>query len=152
MRRKLLISLLGFGVVVTIPAQAQTSSTSTVIQYTYDAAGNRIKKESIGGIVLRTGNTDLSAIDTKKELVQHAPFITEVSPNPSNGKFFVFVKTESLELQNIEVHDALGQLVYEVKGVSANQHYVNISMHPKGIYYVKFFNGDELSVQKIVYQ
>jgi hypothetical protein len=76
----------------------------------------------------------------------------EIFPNPSTGSFTVQLQPGNYENQNIEIFNVTGEMVYyaapNAKGVCD----INLSDAPKGIYFVKLFDGENISVEKMVIQ
>lgn len=70
-----------------------------------------------------------------------------VSPNPSNGKFEIKYNASSQEWK-IEIYNMLGEIVPH----SINADVVDISNAPKGIYFVKIYDGTNLITKKIIVQ
>ncbi len=67
-------------------------------------------------------------------------------PNPSNGKFIIKGKANSIEITNI-----LGEIIYKsiINNIQSNNE-INLSYAPKGIYFVKIYNGKNFHLEKIV--
>lgn len=120
--------------------------------------------QRINGLNKSTGNAGAEN-ETANTVSHHNSF--SIVPNPSaNGLF-----TISGAIGTITITNLLGEVVFQSANLlinsSANQK-IDISTYPKGIYFVKLFlsartgksrtdvegiqNGNEISVQKIVYQ
>jgi len=73
-----------------------------------------------------------------------------ISPNPTSG---IFTLMSSSEVQNIEVRDMLGKIVYSKK---VNDDKINIdidlSSQPKGIYILQVQSADKIYTEKVVVQ
>lgn len=81
-----------------------------------------------------------------------------INPNPSiSGVFIVSglkVFPESFEAKYrswITVYNVLGEVVYKSSNLTS-PYSIDISLKPKGIYFVKIQNDEEITVQKIIYQ
>lgn len=73
-----------------------------------------------------------------------------VAPNPTNGNFVITLPgTGPLD---VEVVDVLGKIVYSKPGISDASLTVDLSSQPKGVYFIKCREGDQVLVQRIVIQ
>jgi len=94
------------------------------------------------------------------DIAYYTPLITSVSenynnehiaiyPNPTTGKF-------TIELQNpyqtmsLQIYNVLGEKVIQHKNI--NEIDIDLSNSPKGIYFVKVYDGTKIYTQKIVVQ
>lgn len=68
-----------------------------------------------------------------------------VYPNPSEGKFFI--KTENKTML-MEIYNSVGEKILSEN----NSNEINLSQFPKGIYFVKLFDGSLIHSEKIVVQ
>jgi hypothetical protein len=76
-----------------------------------------------------------------------------VSPNPSDGKFRINLGTKSNSLnskQEIAVSDVLGNIILKQFLISQTQTEIDLSSEAKGIYFLKFYPGDEVVIRKII--
>ncbi len=82
-------------------------------------------------------------------ITEHGQTIYNISiyPNPSSGKFSVGGKEN---ISSIEITNILGEKVFAtiVKQQISNE--IDISDSPKGIYFVKMFDGEKIYTEKIV--
>jgi Secretion system C-terminal sorting domain len=74
-----------------------------------------------------------------------------VYPNPSSGKF----KIKNIELQmtnyKFEIYNLLGGKIYSnSKFNQPTSNEIDLSNSPKGIYFVKIYNGEKFYTEKIV--
>ena len=69
-----------------------------------------------------------------------------VYPNPSNGIFNINLK--GIENVEISVTNAQGQLIDRT--VISDLYQLNLSHQPKGVYFIKFLNGGQLRIEKLV--
>ncbi|MBN4062316.1 gliding motility-associated C-terminal domain-containing protein [Bacteroidales bacterium AH-315-I05] len=77
----------------------------------------------------------------------------DIHPNPNSGIFNLMIELDNETTVAVEIMDVLGNLVYRKGDVNTNGNLeVDISTHPKGIYFVKIVSGDEIVVKKVVYQ
>ena len=76
----------------------------------------------------------------------------EIFPNPSNGNFAVSHTTNGKKPQTVEIYDVVGELVYSETNVNKTTFNIDISKSPKGIYFVKFNDGEKVTTEKIVVQ
>lgn len=71
-----------------------------------------------------------------------------VFPNPSNGKFTV---ATSRNITAISVYDVMGRQLFTTSGIQQNAE-IDLSMYPKGVYFVKIHDGATVQTEKIVLQ
>lgn len=76
----------------------------------------------------------------------------EIFPNPSNGNFSVAHQTNNNKLQTVEVYNVIGELIWSETNKNRSTFNINISQSPKGIYFVKFNDGEKTTTEKIVVQ
>ena len=76
----------------------------------------------------------------------------DIFPNPSNGNFSVAHQTNGNKSQTIEVYNVVGELIYSETTKNKSTNTINISQSPKGIYFVKFNDGEKITTKKIVLQ
>jgi len=76
----------------------------------------------------------------------------DIFPNPSNGNFSVAAPANGNALQTVEVYNVVGELVYSETNKNKSTFDINISQSPKGIYFVKFNDGEKIMTEKIVVQ
>lgn len=75
----------------------------------------------------------------------------KISPNPSTGKFTV--TNNSSNFITLEIYNVLGEKVYAInnfKQQAVNE--IDLSKSSKGMYFVKFYNGEKVYTDKIVIQ
>jgi hypothetical protein len=102
------------------------------ICFTYDAAGNRIKRESTCGISERSNEA------TNAEIKTDAKTITGiVAPNPNSGSFEVRLEAlpDETESAQFELYDSNGRLVskWPLQGLNTQ---IDISDKPAGQYFL----------------
>jgi len=69
-------------------------------------------------------------------------------PNPSNGNF-IFKSND--KIKSIEVTNMLEEIIYHTTSVNAQiVNEINLSGSPKGIYFVKVDNGEQVHIEKVV--
>jgi hypothetical protein len=88
-----------------------------------------------------------SGIDNSAQ--NNQPFT--VYPNPSNGKITVEIAKNSATESVIFLYNSVGSLVMEKNGHESTVQ-LDLSSYPKGIYFIKVLNGNQLNTQKIVIQ
>ncbi len=81
-----------------------------------------------------------------------------IFPNPSNGKFQI--QNLGFGVQNLEIYNVLAEKIYSVlnfqhqtclTGRQASNE-IDLSSLPKGIYFIKIYNGEKTHTEKIVIQ
>jgi len=88
-------------------------------------------------------------IDSSQNKVFHFLCI----PNPNNGVFYIIKQenTNNSEEWKVEISNLLGIKIYQTD-FETNTKSINISQYPKGIYIVKAYSGNNVFVEKVVYQ
>jgi hypothetical protein len=87
----------------------------------------------------------------KPEVLTKVPF--SIYPNPTSGKFTIEEIRKQGQFTNIEIFNALGELIFQKDGVNMQSSAeLDISNYPKGIYVIKIFRGADLFIRKIVLQ
>lgn len=81
-------------------------------------------------------NTELSAVS--------------IFPNPSNGVFQI--TSDESQITNLEIVNILGEKVYASTKAQVANSTIDISNQPKGVYFVKIYDGTTIYNQKIVVQ
>jgi hypothetical protein len=72
-----------------------------------------------------------------------------ISPNPSTG---IFTLSSSQNISSIEISDVLGNQVFKSQ-VTSHKEEIDLSSHPKGIYFVKVMDKKgNFGVKKIILQ
>lgn len=128
--------------------------------YTYDAVGNRLKREVIQAVPVMLMNTIDStrhtvqpAIANIQQQVQNTPaFEVRMFPNPTNG----LVTLELPELKTgehgqITVHSQVGKLVFLQKHVTTAQS-INLGNLLPGYYVVRVVVSDKMVLTGIIKQ
>ena len=72
-------------------------------------------------------------------------------PNPSSGKFTIELNNSTNEQIVVEVFDITGNLILQ-NIHNDNSISLNLFRHPKGIYMVKIQNGQQVFIEKLIYQ
>jgi len=111
--------------------QNTTPSDPVVLQTAAPSAKKNTEKEIQEESVLNSANENI------------------ISPNPSSG---IFTFTCKEPLQNIEIMDVLGNVIYKSENLNPKSE-INISAQPKGIYFLKAYNaGGKIYTEKVVIQ
>ncbi|MCW3104217.1 MAG: hypothetical protein JWO09_2657 [Bacteroidetes bacterium] len=74
----------------------------------------------------------------------------QIFPNPSNGNFSVAHQMNSGKSQTVEVYNLVGELIWSETGKNRSTFNINISQAPKGIYFVRFNDGERVVMEKVV--
>lgn len=72
-----------------------------------------------------------------------------ISPNPSSMAFLLQLKENTSG--EVSIYNSIGQLVYQ-STISTPQSVIDLSPHPRGIYFVKVQSGEKIYTEKIVLQ
>lgn len=122
-------------------SMAQTES----IQYTYDNAGNRIKRERvliINPVPMRKAAPEVQKMDEKVVLVY---------PNPTRGEFKIEMELAEKDEVSAVLFDNQGKML---KSIDIKHSTTEVSIHnmPEGIYFLKVLYNDEVYEWKIIKQ
>lgn len=101
------------------------------------------------------GTDTIGIISPDEEILVNTREITEelnlvnIFPNPSaNGNFEIaFNSTESVQ---IDIFNISGKKVYSLPKTSINNHFIDLSKHPNGIYILQLSNNNLLKSYKLV--
>ena len=118
-----------------------------IINYSYDASGNRILAEHI--INLRHAETD-STGKTKPMLHDLTSHRITIYPNPTDGIFSVEIGTpETIEQSSITIYSMTGTIIYhDDEPDAANE--IDITSSPDGMYMLIIRVDGESSTWKII--
>lgn len=75
-----------------------------------------------------------------------------IFPNPGNGVFYISLQNAAAK-SNLEIYNILGKRIYETfyfKQQTSNK--IDLSLQPKGIYFVKIYDSEKIYTEKIVIQ
>jgi hypothetical protein len=72
-------------------------------------------------------------------------------PNPCIGKFKINFQN-NLSEKTICIYNITGNLIYQKEKIKNTEEKINLSNQPKGIYFLKVFDEDKISVNKMVLQ
>lgn len=87
--------------------------------------------------------SDYYVVDVAEENV-----VNSIYPNPSEGMFNI--SGENIEsIESIEVYDITGKLVMQQQ-VNANNTTIDLTNKAKGVYTLKSYNGNNVSVSKLI--
>jgi len=73
-----------------------------------------------------------------------------IYPNPNNGIFTINSTNNSETTNSIEIYNTLGNKIYQ-SVFETNTKSINISNYPQGIYIVKVYSGNNVFVEKVIY-
>jgi len=79
------------------------------------------------------------------------PFSASIFPNPNSGQFTVNCVFQDMKSATLTIINLMGEYIYENQ-LNQTTSTIDISPHPKGVYFVKIVSGDEIIVKKVVYQ
>ena len=144
--------MLSFSLVITVfialPSFAQEiPSGSCGLLMTYDAAGNRIKRE----YYCNNSSNRISASElAKQEDVASASFeeVDALYPNPTTGKFYVTFN-KAIENSTIQVLDVNGKVIQRVRG-SGTRFEFDLSSQPGGTYFLIINTGGVTINKKVL--
>ncbi len=114
---------------------------------TYDAAGNRIKRE----YYCNNGSSRMAQQELAKEIEAAAAGFEEVEalyPNPTTGRFFITF-SKPIDQSVIQILDVNGKLIQQVKG-SGNRLEFDLSHQPSGTYFVLINTNGVIINKKVI--
>ena len=100
---------------------------------TYDAAGNRIKRE----YYCNNSSNRIAAPElAKQQQAASAGFedVDALYPNPTTGKFYITF-SKALDNSTIQILDVTGKIIQQVKGNGTRMEF-DLSTQPGGTYFV----------------
>jgi len=129
------------------------------VAYTYDDAGNRIKREGTGsGLIIQPNNSEFPAMED----IEESGVALEAHPNPTskNTKVTVLLNPETISEEHktaiesgvsMQLLDMSGKVLKTQEGTSLEQTF-NLQGLSKGVYFVKVFtkNGQLVGERKVV--
>jgi hypothetical protein len=130
------------------------------VAYTYDDAGNRIKREHIASpnLVIPNNNSETTAMEN----LENSGVDLDAHPNPTSGKTAVSVLLNSETISeehktaiesgvSMQLIDISGKVLKTQEGTSLEQTF-NLQGLSKGVYFVKVFtkNGQLVGERKVV--
>ena len=129
--------------------QQEQTQTSANLQFTYDAAGNRIKRQYFAFRVM--GDTSKSDPNAQQAAAQYG---IHVYPNPlmDGSSVTVIVSNAKKALgeeTTIYVLDNSGKTLFLQKQVTDSPSQIDLSVYAAGIYYLKVAVGKEVLFYKI---
>lgn len=115
---------------------------------TYNNGGSAVwEREYMNqGISLNFGQLSTSV----SEFNVHSPSDYSLFPNPSDGIFEVQASSNNQPL-SLMVRNYTGQLVYQSRSLN-DDYRIDLSGHPKGIYFVQLGEGKDQLIKKVVIQ
>ena len=117
-------------------------SSQTIVNYTYDAMGNRIKREIVMSRSIK--NTDNSLTETLLEKS------ISIYPNPTEGLLKINISGwETTDKCNFKVYSLKGSLIQEITVVSSITE-INLGNEPDGIYLLNIELNESKSSWKII--
>lgn len=113
-----------------------------------DSTNNTTASNSVVANNINLNNDVLS--ENKSKDIQKPLFI-KIIPNPSSDGFFRILSPQT-EIANVDVYNVLGEIVYSATQQQLTNSTINLSPHPKGIYFIKVQSGNKVYNGKIILQ
>lgn len=78
----------------------------------------------------------------------------QVFPNPTNGMITVSINNSEFKDITIELLSISGQIVYrnEVKNTFSYSEEIDVSSFRRGVYYLRVNDGEDVKIEKILFQ
>jgi hypothetical protein len=132
----------------TIPSNVVMSVISLSVNNNFGRASNSINvADSVANIL----QNDLCVVNVGIEQPDLNVVTELIHPNPSNGIFIINFNNNSSE-KIIQIFDITGNIIYEKNKIKNSEEKINLTSASKGIYFLKVFDKDKTSVNKIVIQ
>lgn len=150
------IALLTFLLVVAgeIFGQSGIPNGSCGIAYTYDAAGNMVKREYLcnnSGRIMSSmaTNMDMATQKVPKGAGDAQTFhvVTTLYPNPTTGRFVVHM-AKSLDKASVELVNVQGSVVSKFIMSGTLLHF-DLSEKPSGLYFIKIYDKGMVLTAKV---
>jgi hypothetical protein len=149
---------------------ASSTPISIGIGHTYVPNGNVVEDDFLmntpSNPVLSTTNNIFTGIPANGVVYKFAPGsvgINELNkplqgikifPNPATGKFTIDVKNvkEDLNRAKVIITNVIGEVILEMTLNNQVSTVIDLTNKPKGIYFIKLYNGKDFSSEKIILQ
>jgi hypothetical protein len=143
----LILTIIISDFIITSKLNAQTLPIGSCgIVYTYDAAGNRTKREYVCNNGLMAGND--SAVESAKLLMADAVKVDVLYPNPTTGIFSVKL-SKTLNKAVVTISDASGRIILR-RTESGNVLTYDLSRYPSGGYLVTIKQNQQSITMKVI--
>lgn len=106
----------------------------------YNTRPNKNEEENASSTIFPASKSE-----TSKPITQFS-----ITPNPSSGIFTL--QLEEQTVGDVFIYNSLGQVVYHAVNQQINQATIDLSLQPKGIYFVKVQLIDKVYSEKIIIQ
>lgn len=73
-----------------------------------------------------------------------------VYPNPSNGVFFLELKSEQAESFQVKIFNLIGRTIASEKIDTNDEFRFDLSSHPKGVYFIQVESDKEQFIKRLV--
>jgi len=77
--------------------------------------------------------------------------LVKIFPNPTSGKFIIELEESNSNQTVVEIFDITGNIISN-NNLTEPIIVLDISSHPKGFYMVKITNGQQVFIEKLIYQ
>jgi YD repeat-containing protein len=127
---------------------ASISIAQTTVRFSYDGAGNRIKREIV---LVKSNETNKDSTSVTKPFTENLGELKiTIYPNPTKGQLSVEITNLSLnEEGNITIHNLEGKQMQQLKSLETlNQ--LDLYSYPMGMYILRISVGQKTSEWKII--
>lgn len=119
---------------------------SKILEYTYDANGNRVKREIM--YVELKSSKDTSKISSINSFIASSEI--SVFPNPTKGQLLVNITNLSpKETSSILIYDINGRQLITISPITESNN-IDLSSYSSGVYVMKISIGTDTSEWKIL--
>ncbi len=96
------------------------------------------------------GHTDsdniVVTVDTCTSIPDNKDTYFSIYPNPSGGIINVFTDKDA----DLEIFNTEGKIIFRERLTGNNQRQIDISSYPKGMYFLKFTDRDNIKIEKVL--
>ena len=142
-----IINILAFTVISLQSFSQEIPSGSCGLLMTYDAAGNRIKRE----YYCNNGSNRISNPDlTKQQEAASAGFeeVDALYPNPTTGRFYITF-SKAIDNATVQIVDVSGKVIQRVKGSGTRLEF-DLSNQPGGTYFIIIQTAGTVINKKVI--
>lgn len=103
-------------------------------------------------LILLSGTALATTPESYEPMAPTLDIEVSVFPNPSDGAFFLNIKSEVEDAYHVRVVNLIGQSVWESDITANHRQEIDLSSAPKGVYFVQITVEDEKVVKRVILQ